>query len=716
MKVIISAFVTCWMLILPVKAQDNLDLFGYWKYYSDAENALYKTSCDYAFQQLEQREQQIAGLSGAEAHLNHQQLVKQKLSEIMGEFPERTPLNVQISGVLKKQDFRVEKIIYESIPGYYVSAALFLPSRRKGKLPAIVYASGHTDNGFRGETYQHVIINLVKKGFAVFAFDPVGQGERWQYFDETGEKRFKGTTIEHSYPGAQCYISGHSPTRYFVWDGIRAVDYLLTRKEIDPERIGMTGRSGGGTQTAYTAAMDDRILAAAPECYITNMEYLLKSNGPQDAEQNLIHMLAQGLDHADLLEVRAPKPTLMVTTTRDIFSIQGARDTFSEAQKFYSAMGAADQISMVEDDEGHASTKNNREAMYAFFQKYLDNPGDSQDLEVEIFEESELWVTETGSVAKSLGSKDLFSLNQQVTLEQVTNLNKARESRSSTSEIATAAAHWSGFKYPSDDQVNIFSGRTQDADVHLETYLISGSGDYQLPVGMYRPLRNVRPEIVLLFDELGMKHAANTGNLVRELTANGYTVLLADLPGTGDLGPGYLKGDAYVQNTSYNQWFAGILTAKSIVAIRAQDIIRLIRFARSEVGQDYRITTVSTGVLGSELLHAAVFEEGIDRIALISPFLSYGDIALTSLYQPSFIPSVVAGAIKDYDLVDLMAACNPRDILVVNPLKASGEPYHSGEAGEVLQYPMTVYQSGSFEVAYELVSDQISTSLLEWLD
>jgi len=383
--------------------------------------------------------------------------------------PEKTPLNARTTGVIKKEDYRVEKVVYESTPGYYVTAALFLPRKRKGKLPAVIYASGHTTNGFRSETYQHIIINLVKKGFAVLAFDPIGQGERLQYYDKQQQKgRFNSATIEHSYPGAQCYISGYSPTNYFVWDGIRSVDYLLSRKEIDPDRIGMTGRSGGGTQTAFTAAFDDRILAAAPECFITSMEYVLKSIGPQDAEQNLFHMISEGLDHADLLEVRAPKPGLMITTTRDFFSIQGARETFKEVQEFYKGLGKEELISMVEDDDVHTSTKKNREAMYAFFQKYLNNPGNPEDIEVEIFEEQDLWATETGQLATSLKGESLFSLNKKVVQKQMEQLEILRKQRSShLTNVVAAARKLSGFEYPKHFGPAIFSGR-----YNTEAYVI----------------------------------------------------------------------------------------------------------------------------------------------------------------------------------------------------------------------------------------------------
>jgi hypothetical protein len=470
--------------LIPVQSQDDVNLFDFWKYYSDAENAMYKSSCSLAFKQLQERKVEITHLHTKSDYLERQEEVKNKLLRMIGPFPGKTPLNSRVTGVIRKEDYLVEKVIFESLPGYYVTAALFLPEKRKEKAPAVLYASGHTANGFRSETYQHIIINLVKKGFVVLAFDPIGQGERLQYYDKKeGKSRF-GPTTEHSYPGAQCYISGYSPIKYFIWDGIRSVDYLLSRKEVDPERIGMTGRSGGGTQTAFTAAVDDRILAAAPECFITSMEYVLKSIGPQDAEQNLFHMFSEGIDHADLLEVRAPRPGLMITTTRDFFSIQGASETFKEVKHYYRAIDGGDNIHMVEDDSVHASTKKNREAMYAFFQKYLNNPGSPDDLDVEVLEESALWATETGQLATSLKGETIHSLNKNLVENQIAKLKILRGSEDFDEHIelvANEAGQLSGFEYPGSYGRAVFSGRYVEREYVLEKYLVPGSGDYVLP-------------------------------------------------------------------------------------------------------------------------------------------------------------------------------------------------------------------------------------------
>ena len=167
-----------------------------------------------------------------------------------------------------------------------------------------------------------------------------------EYFDTaSGKSTIGGPTMEHSYPGAQAFITGSSQAMYMIWDGIRAVDYLVSRREVDPARIGITGRSGGGTQAAYIAAMDDRIYAAAPENYLTNFTRLLQTIGPQDAEQNLPGFISRGLDHPDFLIVRAPKPAMMITTTSDMFSIQGAIETENEVAGIYRAYDSGNNFS-----------------------------------------------------------------------------------------------------------------------------------------------------------------------------------------------------------------------------------------------------------------------------------------------------------------------------------------------------------------------------------
>ena len=547
--------ITCTLylfILMPAQAQDDVDLFKYWKYYSDIENSLYKYFCSVAFEQLESRKTDISKLKTKTDWLERQSIVRKKLSEIMGPFPEKTPLNILITGIIQRDGYRIEKLIYESLPGYYVTSALFIPENLKGRAPAILNPIGHSTMSFRRDVYQHTIINLVQKGFIVFAYDPIGQGERLQYYDnESGKSRFP-SNHEHSYPGAQCFISGYSPAKYFIWDGIRGIDVLLSRPEVDPDRIGITGISGGGTSTTFISVFDDRILAAAPECFITNYNYLFKSEGPQDSEQNLFGLIYNGLDHPDFIELRAPKPTLIMSTTRDFFSIQGARETFQEAGKAFAALGAEGNLQMTEDDYGHGFTRKNREAMYAFFQKHLNNPGDASDHEVEVIPVEELWITETGQLATSLKGETIYSLNKKIVEKQVSVLESKRTNiNEHLSGIQNAAAGISGFSFPEKFDHEIFSGRYVNAEYKLEKYLIQGSGEYMIPLALFIPITNNKKEVILLLHEKGKNYAVNSDSLAKQLLANGYTILLGDLPDIGEMGPGYMRGDTYINNSGY---------------------------------------------------------------------------------------------------------------------------------------------------------------------
>ena len=706
-----------------ILAQDDVSLFDYWKYYSDIENIQYKNLCSEAFKLLDKREKDVSLLRSKEDWLKRQQLVGRKFKNLIGPFPEKTPLNARVTSVLKRDGYRVEKLIYESMPGYFVTAALFIPDKIRGKAPAILNAIGHSTQSFRRDIYQHVIINLVKKGFIVLTYDQIGQGERLQYYDaEIGKSRF-GSTTEHSYPGAQCFISGYSPAIYFIWDGIRGIDYLLTRKEVDPERIGMTGLSGGGTSTAFIAAIDDRILAAAPTCFITNYEYIFKSLGPQDAEQNIYHFLSEGLDHADLIELRAPKPTLIVANTRDFFSIQGVRETFREAKTAYNAFGKENFLQKTEADYVHGFTRKNNEATYAFFQKFLNNPGDSSDEEVDIIPEKDLQVTETGQLSTALQSETIYSLNKRVVENQVASLKSSRNGENIDDHVATVTTEarlLSGFEDPINYGSAIFSGRHEKEGYLLEKYLIPGSGDYMLPAALFKPVKNRKNEVVLILDEQGMEYSAIEDSLmVHSILRQGYSVLLFDVRGIGSLGPGYLKGDAYIDNTSFNQWFAGILTNKSIVGMRAEDILRMVNFIKSDIGKDQTITAVAIGATGSELLHAAVFDDDIQKVCLLRPFISFADIALSKDYLPTYITSTVAGAIEKYDLSDLMAALCPRKILIINPLASDGSLAKESEKSGYPGYPKIVFNQKDVEANFKhsvlaeerLVNEQI----IKWL-
>ena len=695
---------------------ENLSVYESWNYYKNSLNTLRDHLYSDAFTQLNKRSAVIGQLITKEDWLSRQSEVQQKLEKIVGEFPQKTPLNAVVTGKIKRDGYTVEKLYFESRPGYYVTAALYLPNGKEKK-PAVIYCCGHSIDGFRNATYQSIILNLVKKGFAVFTFDPVGQGERIQYLSDA--KISSDPCHEHSYPGTQSFISGLSPANYFIWDGIRAVDYLISRKEVDPQRIGIAGRSGGGTQSAYIAAMDNRIAAAAPEGYITTFDKLLRAIGPQDAEQNLMYFLSEGLDLGDLIEVRAPRPVMIVSTTRDYFSIQGARDAFNESKKAYAALGCPDHIMMTEDDAPHASMKKNREAVYAFFQKFLNNPGNPNEEKVDSFGNQDLLVTSTGKVYTSLMGEDLFSLNKKRSDTLSDQLQSERKSNPAfLKSVNEKIISLTGYRKPVLSEDDIFSGRYGRDGYAVEKYLVKGAGDYYIPVLSLVPNKGINKSILLLDDE-GKTAAAAHGGLADQLARQGYHVVIPDLNGFGELSGDSFKeeDDSVIQGISMNIWYTGILTHKLPLAVRMEEIDIVAGFIKRLNNGSGNITGVACGILTADLLHSASVSHLFDKIALIRPLISYQSIVTERFYHPKFTTSAVAGSIGRYDMPDLLASIAPMDVLMINPVNALDQTVDAQTFDTVYRYAKDEYgrlgNSGQFTTFYN--EYDIYSKVFNWI-
>jgi hypothetical protein len=704
----------------PLHAQNELDVISNkskWLDHTDAPNALYHHLAEEAYKHLDKRAETIAGFHSLPDWQQRQQWIKETLHNIVGPFPQKTPLNAKVVRELKKDTYRVEHITFESQPQFFVTASLFIPSslKKREKAPAIIYCSGHHNAGYRSEVYQHVILNLVKKGFIVLAFDPVGQGERLEYFEEKSSKSVVGgPTKEHSYPGTQAFITGSSQARYMIWDGIRAVDYLLTRSEVDPGRTGITGRSGGGTQSSYIAAFDERIKAAASECYITSFTRLLQSIGPQDAEQNFYSGISSGIDHADLLLVRAPKPSLMITTTRDIFSIQGARETADEVSRIYKAYGQDKNFAMVEDDAPHQSTPKNRETMYAFFQKHLNNPGSAEDEAVTILTPEEIRVTSTGQVSTSLGGETVFSLNRKEVEKRTNELELARKDpEKHLPAVLSAAKKLSGYRAPAKNSMPVFTGRIQRDGYAVEKYFLEGEGDYVIPYLVMIP-GQANGKGVLYLHPAGKAAEAGSGGEIESFVQKGFTVLAPDLPGIGELAHGDFHGDAVIGGISHNIWYSSILVGRSIVAVQAGDIARLMTaFENNHYVKN--VYGVARKEMTPILLHAAAFLPSINGVALVDPLSSYRALAMNRSYQSGFVAAAVAASLTAYDLPDLAASIAPRRLLIATTLSEDNSIKERVEKDA--RFIHTVYNEKAaekFQLIHDLPKDALSRNLTEW--
>ena len=297
-----------------------------------------------AAEQTAARRSAVAAITTRAQAEARQAAVRKKILALIGGLPEKTPLHAKVVGVTQAEGFRIEKVIYDSQPGFPVTALLYLPDakpgKKAGKLPAIVVAPGHTPTGKMSDF--NFASTFARNGFAVLSYDPIGQGERLQYPDpaKPGSSLATRPTGEHGEAGLQPALIGDAVARYFAWDGMRAVDYLESRPEIDSNRIGAFGCSGGGAMTALLGALDSRIKATGTACYITSFDTLLPAIGAQDAEQSTPNFIASGLDFPDWVELAAPRPYAIIATTEDMFPFAGAQKTEAEARRFYGFFNA----------------------------------------------------------------------------------------------------------------------------------------------------------------------------------------------------------------------------------------------------------------------------------------------------------------------------------------------------------------------------------------
>ncbi|XOV93750.1 MAG: acetylxylan esterase [Bacteroidota bacterium] len=649
--------ISCLIINYQSIAQDeNFTILDHWVEYSNGENMLQLYLNKQLYKLLDQRDEEVAKLRTKEDWTTRREKVSSIYREIVGKFPEKTPLNPKITGTLKGDGFKVEKIIFESMPNFYVTGALFIPNKLAAKNPAILYVSGHTELSFRYPNYQHVIINLVKKGFIVFAIDPVGQGERIEYFDtNTGKSTVGGPTSEHTYPGLQTYLVGESINKYFIWDGIRAIDYLATRKEVDMDRIGITGRSGGGTQSVFIAAFDERVKAAAPENYVTSHRRLLQTRGPQDAEQNYYHWLSSGVALEDLLTMRMPKPVLLVTTTRDIFNIQGSREVYEEVSKGYEAYGMRNNIKIVEDDAEHSSTKSNNQEIYQFFREHLALPGNTDEEETTPFETSELWATSTGQLVTSMKGESVFSINKSIAQDLNSHLDEQRKTNNYQNQVKESAINLSGFQAPVGLEY-ILDGCFQREGYRICRYILKGpQEEYVIPLLIAIPDgEGPKPAIVSVHPE-----GKEKGIELTELISEGYIVVSPDLIGTGETKPaaGFRPAPA----------FEAMILGKSIVGLQASDIVNVVNFLKDQPNVDANnIHGIAFKEEVPALLHAAVFDPTIKGLALIDGPESFYSVTQERTYGlPLSFSWGVAGALTSYDLPDLINLIEPRNVKVI---------------------------------------------------
>jgi hypothetical protein len=278
----------------------------------------------------------------------------------------------------------------------------------------------------------------------------------------------------------------------------------------------------------------------------------------------------------------------------------------------------------------------------------------------------ELTITPTGQLIGSLDGETVFSLNRKRTGNLVQTLTKSRSDLGHLERVREKARQISGYRDPGPVSNPVFRGRYRRAGYAIELYFIRGEGDIALPFLLFKPEQPSRPKAILYLHPDGKSAAAGAGGEIEHLARLGYAVLSPDLSATGELGD---AGDSVT--------YLGVVTGRSLAGIRAADIVRMVRFLQSDPGIDAsQVAAVSLRGMATPLLHAAVLEPGIGKVALIEPFVSFAAVAGNRFYQVSFA-DIVPNALTAYDLPDLEASLAPRPLLIVNPVDHLMKPASS---------------------------------------
>ena len=600
-----------------------------------------------AARQLAARRAEVEAIRSKEDYEKRKARLRAAVLRMIGGLDEeKTPLNLKKTGSLDRGDYRVDKIVYESRPRFYVTANLYVPKTGKAPYPAILQPLGHSTTGKNRPFYQRLSIGLVKQGFVVLTYDPIGQGERRIYWDaELGDSKVGGTTTEHSMVGWQSMLGGESVARYRIWDGIRGLDLLESLPEVDRTRIGVTGCSGGGTLSTYIAALDARTKAAAPACYISSWDEQLKGTGPQDAEQQFADQFVEGLDHADWIGLAAPKPYLIASTDQDFFPLEGARKTFAEMKRIYGLYDAAAKVEWFHEPGPHGTPTASREAIYAWMKQWLKGEGGPvKEPELKFEAEEDLNVTPTGQVATSLGGETASTWNIKRFKDRVPARLDAARLREEVLRLTRYRASTAALNVQRGAVTERTGYRAQAIEFDAEVGL-------RVKATVLTPARGKgRMALVLAGRGSAEGDAA-------ELAELGYTVLAIDMAST--------------QKTA----FLALMVGQPMVGLRMKTIVRGLDVleARGEV------LGVARGQTGTALLHAAVVEPRLSRLIVDGNLVSYHSVASSPIHK-GVEELVVPGVLGKYDLPELAAAAAPRAVHLRNLVAANGKLLFRAEA------------------------------------
>ncbi len=558
-----------------------------------------------------------------------------------------------------------------------------MPKGRTFPLPGVVGACGHSSNGKAAEAYQSFAQGLARQGYVVLLYDPIGQGERLQYPGEDLKSRIGVGVREHLYAGNQQFLVGEFIGSWRAWDGIRALDYLLTREEVDPKHIGVTGNSGGGTMTTWLCGVESRWTMAAPGCFVITFRRNLENELPADTEQCPPKALALGLDHSDFLAAMAPKPVIILAKEKDYFDARGAEEAYHRLRHLYNLLGAKKNAGLFIGPGYHGYSQDNREAMYHWFNRAAGVPDVQSEPELVIEKDETLWCAPRGQVCE-LNSRPVYSFTKAKSQE----LAKKRRSNLSAPQLrrrivrALRLREWDSLRakktIPEYRILRNWRSRGYPKR-YWTTYTIETEpgifavvyrlSDERL---MSRPPRSQR-RAILYISHQSSDAELRAEPLVRELLeAEPDSAFYAcDVRGIGESQPNTCNQNSFLDAYGCDYFYAihSIMLDRPYVGQRTYDLLRVLRWLESHGHDEVHLVAKGWGALPATF--AAVLSDQVKQVTLKNAPTSYSDIAESETYAWP-LSALVPGILESFDLPDCYRALQNKKLKQIDPWGADG--------------------------------------------
>ena len=620
--------------------------------------------------------------------------VRDKFRQMIHGFPERNPLSPVVVSTQQRDGYRIENVMFQSQPDFWVTGNLYVPTRGNGPFPAVISPCGHYRLARMEPEYQFAYLNMVHAGFVVLAYDPIGQGERRQYWDSrTGLAEINDPVYEHSMPGQVLLLMGEDLTHYRVWDGMRAIDYLQTRPEVDAQRIGCAGHSGGGTLTLFISVLDERVKCAVVNEGGTTHRWPIDLKpemrvGPSDVEQNYFPGAIYGVDMCDLHVAIAPRPLLAL--------IENYSPRFNRAADHirarYQQLGHEDKFSTGEANDPHAWTVKLRLAATDWLSRWLcGRPGPAREPDFEPETPETLYCTPTGSLREARMGATIFSrmLNQQE------HLPPARSSAISAGELRELL-RLRKMDAPLETRAIVTTPRKGYKIEKLE--FLSEPGIF-IPAWVFVPEGAGAPARATLYvNEAGKEADGAEFGLYEHLARQGNLILSVDVRGVGETRPPHTQSSN--RSNPYQHLF-DVETAMaymtwymddSLFGMRVADVLRSVDYAlsRPDVGRN-GLRVVGQGAGALWVLFAAALDSRISDVVAERGLVSYRSLARVDRYTHGanvFLRDVLLHC----DLPQVAAMIAPRPLAIRSPLDPMKRRVDDAEAAEAYRATAEAYR------------------------